>query len=319
MKHIFLFILLTASSHLFAKEFYTTCNNCSSYQMKQTAEAIVIPPYGPSYVSVFDESDKEYRRYRLSTTNIEDFIPVTIAIEIANNADIEQSFSQYVDAMRKADDVVSNITSLEVSDSIQIQSLSMKSTISSSAKSMGDGQCEAKEVNSGDLTAHDYVSSSRNRRLLFHTVKLILDAQGNGEVSEAVSMFEGFMVKLENTGSTAVNMTSAVLGVLDLRSHKLNMPDGGFITGSLNFNTQSFDIAVATDGNCYDIPTDADKVESEYIMATAGSTESMIDTLIGLGGSLHSAQIPVCQREIKVCTGVNGVVTSCTSVCFSWR
>ena len=68
--------------------------------MKQTAEAIVIPPYGPSYVSVFDESDKEYRRYRLSTTNIEDFIPVTIAIEIANNADIEQSFSQYVDAMR---------------------------------------------------------------------------------------------------------------------------------------------------------------------------------------------------------------------------
>lgn len=80
MKNILL-IFLTLSYNLSAKEFYTTCNSCSSYQMKQKAESIFIQSYDSSYANIFDESDKEYRRYRLSTGFVDDMIQVTIASE----------------------------------------------------------------------------------------------------------------------------------------------------------------------------------------------------------------------------------------------
>jgi len=318
MKNILCLLLLILSYSLSAKEFYSTCNSCSSYQMKQKAESIFIQPYGTSYANIFDESDKEYKRYRLSTGFIDDMIQVTMATETSSFSDVQTAFNEYVNAINTAYSSISTIDSLEIKNDggVSPQSLSVKFSSGISTMSADSEECQAIPVSDGDLTAHDYVSKSQNRRILFNNIKAYLDNRTQNAITAMEYKFASLITTLEGHDNLIVSTASSILGTLDLTSIELEMPDGGFVKGHLNFKSKSFDIEIAVDGDCWDVPLNADEVESRYEMSTSGGADKMIELLEGYGGRLN---VPVCQKETKVCTGIHNQTLSCHSICFQWR
>ncbi len=316
MKNVFFLLILALSCGLSAKEFVITCNSCSSYQMKQKAESIYIQPYAISYANIFDEESKTYKRYKLTSGYIDDMILVTMATEDSILPDVQSAFYEYIDAMKDASSSLSTISTLEIDSDGGISSQSHRNTRNFTTMNISSVHCQATPVSSGDLTAHDYVSSSQNRRVLFNKLKSAFDNETGGKVAIALLKYGSLITKLEGHSNKMVSMVGSTLGLLDVSQIKMNTADGGFIKGYMNFKSESFDIAVATDGDCNDIPTSAGNAESMYSTSTGGGADKMIDLLLSYGGRRN---VPVCQKETKVCTGISGQTLSCYSICFQWR
>jgi hypothetical protein len=284
--------------------------------MKQKAQSIFIKPFDISYANIFDESDKEYKRYKLFTQYIDDGIQVTMTTETSKFSDVQTAFNEYVNAMNTASSSILTIDSLEIENNGRLSFQSGKYSKGIIAMGAGSEECKATPVSPGSLTAHDYVSSSRNRGILFNKVKTSLNSKAGGAIATASLKYGTLISKLKDRGNHLVSVAGSVLGVLDITQIKLNTADGGFLKGYMNFKSESFDIAVATDGDCNDIPINANNLESSYTTTTNSGADKMIELLLGYGGRLS---LPVCQKETKVCTSVNGQTLGCSLVCFQWR
>ena len=161
--------------------------------MKQKAQSLYVAPYGASYASIFDETDKEHRRYKLTTTFIDDGIQVTSAREVTPFTDVVQAFNDYVDAKNNALNSISSIDSVELDPEGNVENLA-RSAFGISTYTLDD--CKANEVSSDTKTAHDYVSSSSNRRVLFYKLMNMLDSHTGGTIAEAALKYGAVLNKL---------------------------------------------------------------------------------------------------------------------------
>jgi len=308
-KYILLLCLALSTFSTFAKNYYADCDGCSSYKMKQLAESVYLP-YGTAIVDIFDKSDKEYRRYKLSKVFIDDFIAVTKATEISYDYNVKKAFGEYVDASNNAKDAASLIGSIRVDFWGQSTHAIVESYSS-------NGTCEATPVTKDQITAHNVIRSSQNRRLIFHALKEIADYDVGTKLQLAGAKYGKFAGLLETSKSQLVAGAAGAISKVDLNTIKIPMADGGFVVGSLDFNSETFVVDTAVDGDCNTIPLEPPKFGTTFNVSTVSGDNRLIEHLTDmLGGQLY---IPSCRKQVKVCTGVNGQITNCTNICFRYE
>ena len=216
-------------------------------------------------------------------------------------------------------DETGNVTGHVAYSPLQIEnSMSAKNSAMSTSSLTDD--CVATPVSDDDMTAHDYVNNSQNRRELFNKLKTNISTGDQlGYVALYAIKYSDFVRVLENSQDGFLSTVGSVLGYLNVNNFSLATVDGGRMNGYLDFDQQTFQITSAFDGDCNDIPLDTGGLSGEYNFSYRGGAERMGDLLDSYGSTNDYEWNPRCANYQTACTGTSGVSMVCHTICTQWE
>jgi hypothetical protein len=307
-----------------AKTFVYSCDGCSSVRMKDKAQMAGAVRSG--YAHVFNETDRIYKKYRLRIVHIEDFIPDVVASEMGSDMNILNAFNSLIDAKNRDLQILesidfslvgNNLEPLEQNRSFSNLAEKKRATRQQKSDSNTDELCVSKPTLPNDKLAHDYIKSSTLRRTLFYKINQQINSMDpTGGSITTVMEHQNFITVVQDSSNGVVSTIGDVLGYLELRKMTLHTVDGGFIKGRLNYSTNSFDIHVATDGDCNDLPLVGDDLLGEYDF-TQADLAARFDNLTAHFGAVTTITYNPPRRITyrTACTGISGQKFVCSRFC----
>ena len=313
--YILLFSSILMATKLAAKDYYTNCNGCSENVIKSTAEAVYVPLFGRKYIHIFDDTNKRYYKYKLTARLIDDDITVTVATRVSQIPSVASAYQRYVLDKESAFNFFNGHApiALEGQGGLLFSSEQV-SDLKTANKTVS---CVANEVPEDSMSVYKLVQIPALRNQLYYNISNSLSTDASGKIT-ALQLSSGSLInELELASNGTVALAGATIEQLDLGNMKFTTPDGGFIKGYLDLNQETFQIKLARDGDCNDVSVEPAENQAYVFSNSTAYNEGIAHFTSFLGGKIGN--LPTCQKSIKACTGVNGIILSCTSICMQWK